>query len=617
MENAQSLFDAAETLEAAKLEEVNAQEADAGCIVAESQGDIDALEEETVRNRETITAACAERDRQVAAVREARRARLEELRSRLEGDQYDGLAVARSPTLVLPHELMTEIFDWHMLMGGRWETTLLVCKSWTMVACSSPRLWSRISITTLPHHAPYLRGSVLCTDLDRLRLVLSRSRSCPLHVEIADLFNGLPHGHYGSSPSLIRGPQAIANRTEAVKLILDDQTLKRCTSLVLVYGFLPFGHINTIVLPLLSSIETISLSITAHELLFIQSLVNLSPALRHIRCKHSLSAENQGVGLWTKRIDSYSRISPSSPCYPLHESPSLRRLEVFLDPSIPLTLPVLQVLKWTIGTYSALHRITAPHLHTLILCHPRLDGQEERQSANAISFPNLRVAVHTQIWDPTVLHMFDTPALEHLSIEFRSSFSSPAALLDLFDGWANMPRPKSLHLDGPFTDAMLIPVLGRLPWLEDLKVAGAVLRDAFWEGMTSHCNPPDEHVTRILVPNLKVLLVNYPAGIPRIRRKLSQQGELVQVSNHPADVSSSGDWTVKQLLAVIAAREQAGCPLRTLACWIPDQGVNVLIGSLDSLPNIPTCVPFISLRCRQDILTSSDDRWDDDWFVIA
>ena len=191
---------------------------------------------------------------------------------------------------------MAQIFDWHMLMGGRWTTTLLVCKQWEMVAYSTPRLWSRISVTTLPHRPPNLRGSVLCTDLDCLRLVLSRSRSCPLQIELAYLFTGLSHSRDGSNTSLIRGPQATANRKEAVKLILSDQLLKRCTSLVLVYGFLPFNHLNTTVLPLLSSIEPVSENRRKHELLFIQSLVNLSPALRHIRCNHSLSAKNQRVG---------------------------------------------------------------------------------------------------------------------------------------------------------------------------------------------------------------------------------------------------------------------------------------------------------------------------------
>ena len=99
------------------------------------------------------------------------------------------------------------------------------------------------------------------------------------------------------------------------------------------------------------------------EIRFIESLVNLSPALRHIRCDHKLSAENKGVGLWTKRIKSYSWISPSVPCYLLHESPSLRKLGIRGDPAVPLTLPALQVLKWSVDTYTSLYRITA---HTCI-----------------------------------------------------------------------------------------------------------------------------------------------------------------------------------------------------------------------------------------------------------
>ena len=617
-ENVSSLFDAVEVRQITNPGELNAQEADAGCVVTESQGDMGVLEKDTAPNRETITATYAEHDRRVAVVHEAGRARTEGLWSKSDGDRYYGLTLVRPPSLILPYEVMAEIFDWHMLMDGRWTTPLLVCRQWTMVAYSSPRLWSRISVTNLPNRQRYLRGTVLCTDFDRLRLVLSRSRSCSLQLELSfqSNSNAVSRGVWISSSSLIRGPYAAANRIKAVKLIIDDQILRRCTDLVLENEFLPFEHLNATVLPILSSIQTFSVNLGGHEHKFIQSLVNLSPALRHIRCIHSLSAENQGVGLWTKRIESYSYISPSAPCYPLHESPSLRRLRVLRDPAIPLTLPALQILQWSIGTYSALHRITAARLHTLILRHSPLCGRAERQSANSISFPNLRVAIHTWIFDPTVLHMFHTPALEHLSIEYRSSCSSPTALLKLFDGRAHMPRPKSLHLDCTFTDAVLISVLGRLPWLEELKVAGTVVGDTFWEGMAPCCTliqpvlPPGEHATRVIVPNLKVLLVNYPTGMQRIKLKPDQQGEMVRVSGRPDDVPSRGNWTVKQILAVTAAREQAGYPLRTLAYCTLGQASIVLIGSLAELPNRPK---FVSFWCYEDVLTSANNRWDGDW----
>ena len=137
-------------------------------------------------------------------------------------------------------------------------------------------------------------------------------------------------------------PQATANCIEATKLILGDQVLKRCTALILGNHFLPFDYQNTTVLPLLSSIRTYSLRGREREVRFIQSLVDLSPALRHIRCGHNLSAENKGVGLWTKRIESYCWISPSAPCLPLYESPSRRKLGIRWDPVGPLRPPALQ-----------------------------------------------------------------------------------------------------------------------------------------------------------------------------------------------------------------------------------------------------------------------------------
>ena len=583
-ENAPPLLDAAEVLETAITitGERNAQKADTACNISEIQGDVCALKEETACNREAITATHAEQERRVVTVCEAGQAWPEELPSNLEAALHE-LSAVNSPTLTLFHELMAEIFDWHVLMGGRWTTTLLVCKRWTMVAYDSPRLWSRISVTDHPRGPRYLHGSVICTDLDQLRLVLLRSRSCPLQVELSFLSLAIPYRtEYSGSASFMPGPPGSANRIKAIKLILDDQILGRCTELVLANDFLPFDYQNTTVLPLLSSIRTYSVGKGDDKILFIQSLVDLSPALRHIQCDHSLSAENKGVGLWTKRIESYSWISHSAPCRPLHESPSLRKLGVHWDPAVPLTLPALQVLKWSIGTYSVLHRITAPHLHTLILRHGPVSKQAAYGSASSISFPNLRVAIHTWVHHPRVVNMFHTPTLEHLSITCRSS--TQPALLELFDGSTHMPTPKSLHLDCTFTDDTLITMLGRLPWLEELQVAGTTMQDTFWKRMTPSCNPmwqvpltkllADGRATRILaplllVPNLQVLLVHYPIGMQA--------------------------WTVRQASTFAVAREQAGCPLKTLACWSPEQKTEVLIGSLDSLPKRPK---FVSLTAH-------------------
>ena len=590
-----------ETANTLSTSEVNAQEANAACIVTEIQGDLDALEKGTVRQRETITITTtrAEPEQHINAavhVHEAGRARLEELASKLEEVQYNELAVVGSLIMTVPCELMTEIFDWHMLMGGRMTTTLLVCKRWTMVAYSSPQLWSRITVAYLPFNTRYLRGSILCTDLDYLRLVLSHSQACPLQLEIRfetvnSPFEPTPIPFNGST-SLMHGPQAADNRTEAIKLILGDQILRRCISLDLTNGFLPFNYQNVTVLPLLSSIRVYFIRGIDRELLFIQSLLNLSPALRHVRCNLSLGSE---VGPWTRTIDTYLWIYPYEPCPPLHGSPSLRRLGVIGGVAVPLTLPALQVLRWSIdiSNYSALHRITAPQLHTLILRHPSPVKQE---AVGSISFPNLRVAIHTSVHVPMALRMFHTPALEHLSIEYRSSAPSPTALLELFDGWTHMPTPKSLHLDCTFTDTTLITVLGRLPWLEELQIGGTGVLDTFWEGLTPSCNPSrqvtlpdenaDENATHILIPNLKVLLVNYPTRM--------QDSETAQVSQDPND---GRDWTVIQASAVAAAREQAGCPLITLACWSSRQKVEVLLGSLDGLHKRPKSVSLTALWC--------------------
>jgi flagellin-like hook-associated protein FlgL len=113
-----SSYDAVKVLDAAITGGLNAQEVDAACIAADIQVDIDALEKEITRHRGAIPARHPERQRRVASVRKAERARLEELQSQLEDAKY-ALAVVNSPTLnILPSEVMAEILDWHMLMGG-------------------------------------------------------------------------------------------------------------------------------------------------------------------------------------------------------------------------------------------------------------------------------------------------------------------------------------------------------------------------------------------------------------------------------------------------------------------------------------------------------------------
>ncbi len=110
----------------------------------------------------------------------------------------------------------------------------------------------------------------------------------------------------------------------------------------------------------------------------------------------------------------------------------------------------------------------------------------------------------------------------------------------------------------------------------------------------------NENATNVLVPKLKILLVNYPTAMRRTTLLPDLNGRMEQVPNyhHPdVDVSRGEDWTVKQASIVAAAREQAGYPLRTLACWSPTREVEVLIGSLDSLPNRPEFVSLTAVWC--------------------
>ena len=235
-------------------------------------------------------------------------------------------------------------------------------------------------------------------------------------------------------------------------------------------------------------------------------------------------------------------------------------------------------------------------------------------------FLNLRVAVHHGIDNFTALHMFHTPALEHLSIRFKTE--SPTALFELFDGSTYMPTPKSLHLECPFTDATLTTVLARLPWLEELQIAGTIAQESFWKALAPSSSTswqvwlpasyPDERAHRILAPNLKILLVNYathylyvPPAQTHSRRETRRRRrvESRQTAKPPREGPKGGTWTVERASAVAIARERAGCPLETLACWSPERRVEVLIGGLDRLPQRPKYVLLAALWCHWDVLT--------------
>jgi hypothetical protein len=60
-----------------------------------------------------------------------------------------------------------------------------------------------------------------------------------------------------------------------------------------------------------------------------------------------------------------------------------------------------------------------------------------------------------------------------------------------------------------------------------------------------------------------------------------------QVPKPPDEEAKARGWTVMRASAVAVARERAGCPLETLACRFSEQKLEVLIGSLDTLPKRP------------------------------
>ena len=112
-----SLLSELGVLEGAIAREPSAQDVVASRTAAEIQVDIDIVEKEIARHYAIVTPKHAERGKSVAAVREEGGGRLEELRGRLAVAKHE-LAAIHSPILILPFEIIAEIFSWHMLMRG-------------------------------------------------------------------------------------------------------------------------------------------------------------------------------------------------------------------------------------------------------------------------------------------------------------------------------------------------------------------------------------------------------------------------------------------------------------------------------------------------------------------
>ena len=570
--------DRVEVLEAAIASSLNAQDADIALIVPETQAD---------KGEKQII--ITERERHIAAVHDAGRLHLEELRRELADIQYE-LAVVASPILALPHEIMEEVFQWHAWRGQDLRILLLVCKRWTAIAYASPRLWSRIHL-----------GSQYYRSLNQLRLFLSRSQSAPLQILV----------HYPNIESGDVAPTSLwhkslgrANRIEAIKLILSNEILRRCTSITFGNDPIPpddLGYQVAVeamtVLPLLSLIRIPAGRLKKHEIRVIQSLARCSPSLRLMYCRYGdMSPLALGADSWAKRIETYGWVYTHQLCRSLQESPSLRYLRMVGPPVVPLTLLAVQKLRWRNLDFPGYPFITAPQLHTLIAHY---GPGSAHPPAGSITLPNLRISMHFEITNVMVLRVFHTPALEHLSISPRPSASLLTNLLQVFDGSGHMPTPNSLHLHCTFTDTALIAILRRLPQLEELRVSGRIPQEAFWEALTPPCNLNmrsrllesylDVYATDILLPKLQVLLVDNSQYIDRFQ---------LSGDDRKAFLSKSGEWTVAQASAAAVARERAGCPLKTLACWSPERKIKELIGSLKSLPRRPECVLFIALWCR-------------------
>ena len=597
MDGVRSLYhEQIEALEAAIASSLNAQDADIALIISETQVDINIAEDK----KQIII---AERERRIAAVHDVGRLHLEELRRELAYLQHE-LAVVASPILVLPNEVTAEIFQWHAWRGEDLRILLLVCKRWTAIACASPRLWSRIHL-----------GSRYYRSLSQLRLFLSRSQSSPLQIK----FDHSDIRSYDVAPtSLWHKSLGRANHIEAIKLILGNKVLGRCTTITIGDDPIPWddpGYRAAVeamtMLPLLSSICITAVHLKEHERRLVQSLAGHSPSLRHMHCCNEMSPQDLGLGaeIWAKRVETLSWMFPSHLWNSIHELPSLRELRIWGSPVVPLSLPALQELWWAYDDFHGFHFITAPQLHTLMVWHARKMPADDLP-AGSITLPNLRVAIHNNVVDISVLRAFHTPSLEHLSISMRSSAlaSLPTPLFQVFDGSNHMPTPKSLHLCCAFNDAALIAVLRRLPQLEELRVVGGILQEVFWEALSPPCDlytrshllesHLDAGATNILIPKLQILLVDNSEYI-----KDSQRSHKDVKDDLRARLLKGGRWTVSHASAVAVARERVGCPLKTLACWSTQWKVTVLIGSLERLPQRPRCVLLVASCAAEIFLT--------------
>ncbi|EJD35582.1 hypothetical protein AURDEDRAFT_130524 [Auricularia subglabra TFB-10046 SS5] len=116
----------------------------------------------------------------------------EELRS-AERTLRNGLAETRSALLRehlsrVPEDVWRCVFEEAVdASSGTAKTPFSmagVCAPWRKIALSAPRLWTRIQLYSSGTHPLDVQQAALAVQPDRVRLMVSRSGACPLHIEI-------------------------------------------------------------------------------------------------------------------------------------------------------------------------------------------------------------------------------------------------------------------------------------------------------------------------------------------------------------------------------------------------------------------------------------------------
>ena len=455
-------------------------------VIQSEESALQNVEDALARGQEAHNASVLEadelKDKEIAAILERHEAQVlrlnafwEQKRAELSAQRKDiegRLAHQRefvAPVKWLPSEVLSEIFTVYVDCGDTPWTLLCVCRLWKGVAISTPRIWRFIQIDR--DEGRFNSGTSFqnCFTSAHLERALSRTGAAPLHISIA-------------LPRDIRDRSVDLDRIFALFGTL-TKVLSRCDTLKLkdtdrFFSAEDQGLFTTLQFPISSSLKCLCIGYGWESSGIAQKLLvasnHESAAVREFSLRsnhrdslvHSLSNHQNLL----KRLISFSA---SDFRVPKDLFAAMRSLTCFSQADKALALPevssvtdLLEEAEFSRTTFLEFSAHQFGNLKKLVIHWCTIPMQP-----GAIKAPILDTLIFKgRSWLPILV--FECPSLSRLELEDGPSTKSEARkeLNQIWGPEQSFGHLKTLKIDLVMSDAVLVSILKKLPFLEHLSL---------------------------------------------------------------------------------------------------------------------------------------------------